>query len=330
MLVPNRHGNTSDYRYGFQGQEMDNEVKGEGNSLNFKYRMHDPRVGRFFARDPLDWKYPWNSPYAFSENKVTQFIELEGLEVRSTFNPYMLFNAKKAVTQTYDAIKSKVNSASKKGQLMSDFYDKKKHLLNRDEQLTFGTTQIYFYAYFTEFGGFTDAEDVSVLTEGRTIDGNKASALDYTLAGLGGIIPFVSGGALKNVFRISGDLANAKHIARKLDAPFDITKEVYEAVLKRDEKFVRVYSSELGNMPGDFLVKADEIKGLSPNQIKDRLALDYVPDRIVDVNVPAGTTIRSGVVAERKSIGALGEGNQIQLQNKIDDSNFINSRKLEE
>jgi len=31
MLLPNRHANTSDYRYGFQGQELDNEIKGEGN-----------------------------------------------------------------------------------------------------------------------------------------------------------------------------------------------------------------------------------------------------------------------------------------------------------
>ncbi|WP_035088283.1 DUF6443 domain-containing protein, partial [Aquimarina muelleri] len=30
MLLPNRHGNSGDYRYGFQGQEMDNEIKGEG------------------------------------------------------------------------------------------------------------------------------------------------------------------------------------------------------------------------------------------------------------------------------------------------------------
>lgn len=33
------------YRYGFQGQEEDNELKGEGNSLNYTFRMHDPRVG---------------------------------------------------------------------------------------------------------------------------------------------------------------------------------------------------------------------------------------------------------------------------------------------
>ena len=68
------------YRYGFQGQEKDDEVKGEGNSVNYTYRMHDPRLGRFFAVDPLAAKYPHNSVYAFSENMVIHMIELEGLE----------------------------------------------------------------------------------------------------------------------------------------------------------------------------------------------------------------------------------------------------------
>tara|TARA_R110002072_G_scaffold287464_4_gene453140 strand:- start:13581 stop:14549 length:969 start_codon:yes stop_codon:yes gene_type:complete len=80
MLLPGRHANTSDYRYGFQGQEMDDEIKGEGNSVNYTFRMHDPRVGRFFTLDPLFRDYPWNSPYAFSENKTIAYIELEGLE----------------------------------------------------------------------------------------------------------------------------------------------------------------------------------------------------------------------------------------------------------
>jgi len=59
---------------------MDDEVKGEGNSINYTFRMHDPRVGRFFAVDPLANEYPWNSTYAFSENDVIRAIELEGLE----------------------------------------------------------------------------------------------------------------------------------------------------------------------------------------------------------------------------------------------------------
>jgi len=67
-------------RNGFQGQEMDDEIKGEGNSVNYSYRMHDPRLGRFFARDPLSKSYPYNSPYAFSENRVIDGVELEGME----------------------------------------------------------------------------------------------------------------------------------------------------------------------------------------------------------------------------------------------------------
>ena len=80
MLVPNRHVDSDKYRYGFQGQEMDNEIKGEGNSLNYTFRMHDSRVGRFFAVDPLEKKYPYYSPYTFSGNRVMDMIELEGLE----------------------------------------------------------------------------------------------------------------------------------------------------------------------------------------------------------------------------------------------------------
>ena len=75
-----RTASNSGYRYSFQGQEKDDEIKGEGNSINYKYRMHDPRVGRFFAVDPLAPKYPWNSVYAFSENRVIDALEIEGLE----------------------------------------------------------------------------------------------------------------------------------------------------------------------------------------------------------------------------------------------------------
>ena len=82
MTLPGRTGSSTAYRYGFQGQEKDDELKGEGNSLNYTFRMHDPRVGRFFAVDPLEKTYPWNSPYAFSENRVIFAIELEGLEAK--------------------------------------------------------------------------------------------------------------------------------------------------------------------------------------------------------------------------------------------------------
>jgi RHS repeat-associated protein len=116
MLIPNRHESSDKYRYGFQGQEKDDEVKGEGNSINYKYRMHDPRVGRFFAVDPLAKKYPWNSSYAFAENKVIRYIELEGLET-----PTEATGTAKAITKTAPELaKSYVDEA---GRLILDNSD---------------------------------------------------------------------------------------------------------------------------------------------------------------------------------------------------------------
>jgi RHS repeat-associated protein len=77
LEMPGRSVNFRGYRYGFQGQEKDPEWN---DNYAFKYRIHDPRIGRFFSVDPLADKYPYNSPYAFSENRVIDAIELEGLE----------------------------------------------------------------------------------------------------------------------------------------------------------------------------------------------------------------------------------------------------------
>jgi RHS repeat-associated protein len=45
---------TAGYRFAFNGQENDNEIKGEGNSISYEYRIHDARLGRFMSVDPLN------------------------------------------------------------------------------------------------------------------------------------------------------------------------------------------------------------------------------------------------------------------------------------
>ncbi|MEQ8928066.1 MAG: hypothetical protein RLO81_19770 [Fulvivirga sp.] len=65
----------------FQGQERVNDL--DVNWISFKWRNHDPSIGRFFNVDPLAEDYYYNSPYAFSENKVVAHVELEGLEAES-------------------------------------------------------------------------------------------------------------------------------------------------------------------------------------------------------------------------------------------------------
>ena len=62
----------------FQGQKFDDDLG--LNWVQFKWRNHDPQIGRFIEIDPLSEDYEYNSTYAFSENKVTNHVELEGLE----------------------------------------------------------------------------------------------------------------------------------------------------------------------------------------------------------------------------------------------------------
>ena len=69
MLLPNRHGNSSDYRYGFSGMEADTEIKGDGNSYDFGARFHDPRVGRWLSLDAINKSDQSNYAYA-SDNPI--------------------------------------------------------------------------------------------------------------------------------------------------------------------------------------------------------------------------------------------------------------------
>ncbi|WP_290793195.1 RHS repeat-associated core domain-containing protein [Flavihumibacter sp. UBA7668] len=75
------------YRYGFNGKENDDEVKGTGNQQDYGMRIYDPRLGKFLSVDPLTKDYPWNSTYAFAENDPINFIDLDGAERQPPLRP---------------------------------------------------------------------------------------------------------------------------------------------------------------------------------------------------------------------------------------------------
>jgi RHS repeat-associated protein len=83
---------TANYRYGFNGKENDNEVKGTGNQQDYGMRIYDPRVGKFLSTDPYAATFPWNSTYAYAENDVIRNIDFDGLEkvtvTTTSFAPY--------------------------------------------------------------------------------------------------------------------------------------------------------------------------------------------------------------------------------------------------
>jgi RHS repeat-associated protein len=77
VALPN---NGQTYRFGFNGKENDNGVKGLGNQQDYGMRIYDPRVGKFLSVDPIKDNFPWNSTYAYAENGPIMSKDLDGLE----------------------------------------------------------------------------------------------------------------------------------------------------------------------------------------------------------------------------------------------------------
>jgi RHS repeat-associated protein len=99
-LMEGRHGyDGKKTNYGFQGQEMDDEIKGEGNSYTTEFRQYDTRLGRWLSLDPLAMKYADISPYASYINNPILFEDKNGDSIRvskaiyeSTMNALTVLN----------------------------------------------------------------------------------------------------------------------------------------------------------------------------------------------------------------------------------------------
>jgi len=70
------------YRFGFNGMEKDDQVKGRGNSYDFGARMYDSRIGRWLALDPLAQAYPDLSAYAFVAGNPILAIDPDGRKIK--------------------------------------------------------------------------------------------------------------------------------------------------------------------------------------------------------------------------------------------------------
>ena len=89
MIMPGRNFSSNDYRYGFNGMEKDDEVKGGGNSLDFGARMYDSRLGKWLSIDPLAAKYPYLSPFNYVANNPIIYIDPDGKVIRLGGNSTM-------------------------------------------------------------------------------------------------------------------------------------------------------------------------------------------------------------------------------------------------
>jgi len=72
------------YRFGFNGQEMDDEINVDGGSYDFGARIYDGRLGRWLSLDPIFAKYPWFSPYVYVGDNPIYWIDKDGRDLYAT------------------------------------------------------------------------------------------------------------------------------------------------------------------------------------------------------------------------------------------------------
>jgi RHS repeat-associated protein len=77
-LMPQRSFASEGYRFGFNGHEKDDEIKGSGNHISFNDFGYDPRTGRRWRTDPAFKEYPSISPYAGFGNNPLIFTDPDG------------------------------------------------------------------------------------------------------------------------------------------------------------------------------------------------------------------------------------------------------------
>jgi RHS repeat-associated protein len=80
MMMPGREYQAQPSRFGFNGKENDNEVKGFGNQQDYGMRVYDLRLGVFLSVDPISKKYPELSPYQFASRNPIWNVDIDGLE----------------------------------------------------------------------------------------------------------------------------------------------------------------------------------------------------------------------------------------------------------
>ena len=170
QLMPNRHGQENTYKFGFNGIEKDDEVKGSGNSYDFGARIYDPRIGRFLSLDPRSKEFAFMSPYCFAANNPIMNIDEYGEGPGDPLHHEFLITA---AIEIYDAAKS--HGASAKGALLV--------MAQASIESGYGKSAIK-NGDFNLFGTMTLGSDYKVTTShGKVKDfsktGGYASSLEY-------------------------------------------------------------------------------------------------------------------------------------------------------
>ena len=205
-LMPGRVSSAdSKYRYGYNGKENDNEIKGAGNQQDYGMRIYDPRIARFLSVDPLREEYPELSPYQFASNTPLWAIDLDGLEGVIGMPTTATV---KSVNASADYVREKMKELHETGMRNVAIAEQARQNAIRQGRKDgdginwYVKSLLYLSPWWNTTAPLSDANDGAVLMSGKNLDGSKATTIDKGFATAGVFLPIIGGALLKKIFKI--------------------------------------------------------------------------------------------------------------------------------
>lgn len=106
-----------------------------------------------------------------------------------------------------------------------------------------------------------------------------------------------------------------KKIGNADKPPYKLGGKVQSIELEGKQTFVRMYDKDITNMKGNWVMRKEDVKGLSPKEIKDKFALPCEPKYMCEVELPNGTRMHKGIANKVEGWGN-GGGTQYDLRLK--------------
>ena len=110
------------------------------------------------------------------------------------------------------------------------------------------------------------------------------------------------------------------------EPPYSPTTQVKEFKAPSRQQYVRVFTEGKTAPQGQWMMKAQDIEGMTPEEIQSTFSLPNTPTHQVTVDVPGGTTIRTGTAGP--AFNQQGGGTQYQLMEKIPAESFGTPKAL--
>jgi len=157
--------------------------------------------------------------------------------------------------------------------------------------------------------------EVNILMASTKLDGITEESIETGIKHAGEVLEGGSGNIKYNEIKIfTAEETNQwfiDNIKPDYKPPYKPGTVVKEIELLEDTTFVRVYDKmpDGSGMYGSWVMKAEDIEGLTPLEIQNKFALPNTPRYICDVELDAGTHIRLGEV---NSVDGWGNGGGIQ------------------